>query len=483
MPTSLPASGTAAHVDCLDRARRFTASETWDLDRRFPLVLDRASGAEVWDAGGARYVDFTSCSGAAPLGVGHGPVLEQVFGELLRNGGVLPGPLSVRRVELAERLAELFPVAERSVFFRTGSCATTAAVRLARVHTGARTVLTSGYHGWHDWHLQDRAPMGLPGRDAQTIDFRYDLDLLDELAVAHGPVAAVIVTPEVNFFPDAYARALETAVRRHGALLIVDEVMTGFRYATGGYHAAVGISPDLITLSKGLANGMALSAVSGRAEVMGAVEHTYLGNTYQRESTPFAAALATLDALRDGTALDRMHEVGERLIQGLNSVFERHSTAAWAFSHPTMFDVVFEDSRLGHAFFQQMWSRGYLMQYGGRFMPSAATRDEDVEAAVATADAALTAAQEEMGGRDGKAGHGGKAVRHGKAGRDELAGREETAGCEEVSGRAAADEQTAAVAWPGRRGDLFAAAFKFAEERFVATPGSVAEWFAADPRP
>ncbi|MCX4878165.1 aminotransferase class III-fold pyridoxal phosphate-dependent enzyme [Streptomyces sp. NBC_00847] len=422
----------SGHADALDRARRFTASEKWDLDRRFPLVLDRASGAEVWDVAGNRYVDFTSCSGAAPLGAGHRPVLERVVTELSRSGGILPGPLSALRVELAERLAALFPVAERSFFFRTGSCATTAAVRLARVHSGARTVLTSGYHGWHDWHLQDRAPMGPPDRDPHSLDFRYDLDLLDALATVHGPVAAVIVTPEVNFFPQEYARALQDTVRRHGALLIVDEVMTGLRYATGGYHTAAGLTPDLITLSKGLANGTALSAVAGRAAVMDAVEDTYLGNTYQREVTPFAAALATLDALTDGTALARMREVGAQLIHGLNSVFAHHSTAAWAFAHPTMFDVVFADAELGQAFFQQMWSRGFLMQYGGRFMPSAATADADVDAAVTAADAALAAALAETGTGDTQA---------------------------------------------DRDGELLAAATEFARERFVATPGTVETWF------
>lgn len=436
MPTSMSQSA-GMHADFLDRARRFTASETWDLDRRFPLVLDRASGAQVWDTAGRRYVDFTSCSGAAPLGAGHRPVTDRVVSELSRSGGILPGPLSALRVELAERIAAYFPVAERSVFFRTGSCATTAAVRLARVHTGADTVLTSGYHGWHDWHLQDRTPMGLPGRDPQSVDFRYDLELLDELAAACGPIAAVIVTPEVNFFPEEYARTLEAAVRRHGALLIMDEVMTGFRYAARGYHTAAGLSPDLITLSKGLANGTALSAVAGRAAVLNASEHTYLGNTYQREVTPFAAALATLDALADGTALARMRTVGDRLIRGLNAVFARHSTAAWAFAHPSMFDVLFEDPALGHAFFQQMWGRGFLMQYGGRFMPSAATADEDVDAAVATADTALTVALEETDGRADQPGDRGQ-----------------------------------------RDGGVLAAAIRFAEERFVATPGAIEKWFS-----
>ncbi|XSC42235.1 hypothetical protein ACF1BQ_027550 [Bradyrhizobium sp. RDT10] len=91
-------------------------------------------------------------------------MLAHVTTEMRRTGGILPGPLSVHRVEVAERLAEIFPVAQRSVFIRTGSCATTAAVRLARAHTGVNLVLTSEYHGWHDWHLQDRPAQAGPGQ-------------------------------------------------------------------------------------------------------------------------------------------------------------------------------------------------------------------------------------------------------------------------------------------------------------------------------
>ncbi|KRR08758.1 aminotransferase class III-fold pyridoxal phosphate-dependent enzyme [Bradyrhizobium valentinum] len=264
-----------AQKTALRLALRITASEKWDLNRRFPVVMSRASGAHVWDVNGKQYVDFTSCSGAAPLGAGYEPVLAHVATEMRRTGGILPGPLSVHRVEVAERLAEIFPVAQRSVFFRTGSCATTAAVRLARAHTGVNLLLTSEYHGWHDWHLQDRPAMGLPRRDQDSVEFRYDLDLLEKLASVQR-VAAVIITPEVNFFPAEYHRRLQTLVHQHGALLILDEVMTGFRYALGGYHTAVGLTPDLITLSKGLANGMALSAVAGRADVLNATEKTYL---------------------------------------------------------------------------------------------------------------------------------------------------------------------------------------------------------------
>ncbi|MGY8678302.1 aminotransferase class III-fold pyridoxal phosphate-dependent enzyme [Bradyrhizobium sp. UFLA05-153] len=426
-------TATDRHKSALRRALRITASEKWDLNRRFPVVMSRACGAHVWDVDGRQYVDLTSCSGAAPLGAGYEPVVDHVTAEMRRTGGILPGPLSVHRIEVAERLAEIFPLAQRSIFFRTGSCATTAAVRLARAHTGVNLVLTSGYHGWHDWHLQDRPGMGLPDRDLDSIDFHYDLDLLKRLTKGQ-LVAAVIITPEVNFFPPEYHRELQNIVHRYGALLILDEVMTGFRYGLGGYHTAIDLAPDLITLSKGLANGMALSAVAGHADVLDAAEKTYMGNACQGEISPFAAALSTLEALADGTALERMRQVGEQLMNGLNEIFVRQKVQARAFAWPTMFDVVFANAELGHTFFQEMSSRGFLMQYGGRFMPSAALSDADVRAAIEAAAHALPAALTQV--------------------------------------EATSDDP-----------DPTAAAVRFAGDHFIATADSIRRWFSAPSRP
>ncbi len=403
--TDKPVAADAASL--LARARNVTASDTWDLDRRFPIVMERATGSHVYDAAGSEYIDFTSCSGAAPLGAGHPGVLEQTINEMRRSGGILPGPISTYRVYVAERLAEIFPCAERSIFFRTGSCATTAAARLARIATGRRVLLTSGFHGWHDWHLQYRPQLALANRDPETFDFGYDLGVLNDLAAKHGGVAAVIVTPEVSVYPHEFAREVEAVCRRHGALLVVDEVMTGFRYAWGGYSKAAGIEPDVITLSKGLANGMALSCVSGRGDILKAAERTYLGNTFQRETTPFAAAMATLDAYADGDVLDRIHAAGSRLMAGLDDLFRSAGVDAWTAGVPTMFDMVFADPSLGTSFCQRMWAAGFLMQYGGRFMPSSAVTEEDIESALAAAPPALASAMTdhavavgEPGGRD-----------------------------------------------------------------------------------
>ncbi|WP_051382713.1 aminotransferase class III-fold pyridoxal phosphate-dependent enzyme [Bradyrhizobium sp. Tv2a-2] len=164
-----------------------------------------------------------------------------------------------------------------------------------------------------------------------------------------------------------------------------------------------------------------------------AAEKTYLGNTYQREVTPFAAALSTLEALHDGTVLARIRQVGEQLIDGLNEVFAQQQVKAWAFAWPTMFDVVFADMKLGDAFFQEMWSRGFLMQYGGRFMPSAALSDADVQAAIDAAEQALSTALTRTESRGGAA-------------------------------------------------DRIAAAVRFAGDHFLASPDSIQRWLSAPSR-
>lgn len=193
---------TDTHKSALRRALRVTASEKWDLNRRFPLVMSRASGAHVWDVDGRRYVDLTSCSGAAPLGARYEPVVDHVVSELRRTGGILPGPFSVHRIELAERLAEIFPRAQRSLFFRTGSCATTAAIRLARAHMGTNLALTSGGITVGTTGSCRTVPRwGYPDRDRDSVDFRYDLDLFEKLS-GEQRVAAVIITAEVTSHPN-----------------------------------------------------------------------------------------------------------------------------------------------------------------------------------------------------------------------------------------------------------------------------------------
>jgi glutamate-1-semialdehyde 2,1-aminomutase len=363
----------------LERALGVTSSPRWDLDKRFPLVVDRAEGAHVWDLDGTRYTDLTSCSGAAPLGSGRPEVIEAMIAELSRSGGIAPATVSRTRTDVAELLVAAMPCAERVVFLRTGSCATTAAARAARVSTGRPVLLTAGYHGWHDWQLQYKPDMRVEGRDPATIDFGYDLDVLAGLLREHsGAVAGVFLTPEVNFFPPEFAHSVEELTREHGALFMLDEIILSLRYAAGGYHGHHGLTPDLITMSKGIANGTALSAVLGRAEVLEALEHTYVGNTYQRETTPFAAALASLPIMTDPATLTRVHQIGTTVMDGLNALFDEFDIAAVALRHPAVFHVVFDDVDLGQRCYAGLRRAGFLAEFGGTHMLSHAMSDSNV---------------------------------------------------------------------------------------------------------
>ncbi|GAA3601688.1 hypothetical protein GCM10022223_16800 [Kineosporia mesophila] len=384
--TSTPTTQAPTARNELDRALAITSSRTWDADRRMPLVPDRGQGAHFWDSSGQEYIDLTSCTGAAPLGMGHAPVLDAVIDEMRRSGGVLPGVMSSLRTDVAQDLCSIFPCAQRALFFRTGSCATSGAVRLARVHTGRDLILTSGFHGWHDWQLQYKGTPDVVGRDAGVVDFGYDVERLRTLLEDHpGRVAAVFVTPESTCMPLADLFTMQDLARSHGALFALDEVMTGFRFVNGGLHGALGLTPDLITVSKGLCNGMALSAVLGARSVLEAHEKTYLGNTFMREVAPFAGARVSVDIQRNGATQTIIDHVS-RLVPGINAVLARHGLAARALSAAGIFHVLFEDDDLGQRFYTELRRRGVHAEFGGAHLVSAALTPEDIDQALLAFD-------------------------------------------------------------------------------------------------
>lgn len=170
-------------------------------------------------------------------------------------------------------------------------------------------MLTSGYHGWHDWHLQIFPRLRFP--DAIHFDFGYNLNLLEKQLRSHrDDVACIILTPEPTFFDDDYLREVEQIAKAEGVLLIFDEVVSGFCYGVGGVQAKSGVVPDLATIGKGLANGYGLSAVIGREDVLEARNCTRLVGTYQHEIPPMVAALATTEVFLRERVAERLTTVG-----------------------------------------------------------------------------------------------------------------------------------------------------------------------------
>ncbi len=269
-----------------------------------PHYLVRGSGAEVEDADGNRYLDFTM--GLCPVVLGYADAdVNEAVGRQLAEGTLftLSHPLEI---ELAELLVEVIPCAEMVRYGKSGSDATTGSVRLARAFTGRDRIACCGYHGWRD--------LGVPRQVADlTHTFPYgDVDALAQLLQSRpGGFACVVMEPmAASLPPPGYLGEVKELCRRHGALLIFDEIVTGFRLALGGAQAHFGVTPDLACFGKAMANGFPISVIAGRAEVMRWFEEAFYSHTFAGEAVGLAASLATIRKLRRLRVHDQLWERG-----------------------------------------------------------------------------------------------------------------------------------------------------------------------------
>ncbi len=312
------------------------------VEGAYPVFLAGGSGAYITDVDGNEYLDMLL--GYGPMLLGH--ACEEVDAAVSRRQRAgfclnLPQP---ELVLLAERLAAIVPSAEQSLFFKTGSDATSAAVRLARAHTGRETVLRCGYHGWHDWCLAGD-PGVPPAVTDSIVEFRYnDAGQLRELLQRHrGEVAGIILTPVGHDFdaqiePPAenFLQEVRTLADEHDAVLIFDEVRTGFRLTLGGAQALYGVTPDLTALGKAMSNGYPVSALVGRREVMAAAGRTFISSTYFPNGLSMAAALASLQVLERESVPERVAQAGQRLEAGLRTLVEETGLPVTLSPYPQM---------------------------------------------------------------------------------------------------------------------------------------------------
>jgi glutamate-1-semialdehyde 2,1-aminomutase len=326
----------AASESYLARAERVIplGSQTFSKSRTqfphgvSPYFITRAKGSRVWDLDGNEYIDFISSLCAVTLGYQDPDVTAAVRAQLDDSGVIfsLPHPLEA---EVAEMICAMVPCAELVRFGKNGSDATTGAVRLARAYTGRDRVAVCGYHGWQDWYIGSTARhRGVPQatRDL-THSFPYnDLGALRTLLESRpGEFAAVILEPMNVADPGpGYLAGVRDLTHRHGALLVFDETITGFRYANGGAQQLFGVTPDLATFGKGIANGYPLSAVAGRREVMKLMEEIFFSFTMGGEALSLAAARATLGKLQREPVTERVAATGRRIMAGLAQTIVRH---------------------------------------------------------------------------------------------------------------------------------------------------------------
>ena len=374
-------------------------------DEESPLYMVRGKGSRCWDADGHEYIDYIGAYGPFLLGYSH-PTIDGAACAQLARGSLLSlnHPL---HVEFAERLVAWLPGAEMAAFFKTGSEATTAAVRIARAATGRKSVVRCGYHGWHDWclPLEPFVPGGL-AEQVFELDVAHPESLEALLRDAPAPVAAVIVAPEMVLPAQASVfRELLRISQAHGAVFILDEVKTGLRIKPGSFQEHVGIRPDLTTLSKALGNGWPIAAVVGTRAVMQAGAGLHLSATYHGETASMAAATAMLDFCATHPVAEHVWTLGERLIAGLNASAERHGVPAQAFGEPLppmpFLKFVAPDptlnERLKVRFYREVFARGILFHPRHLWFVSYAHTAEDIARTLAVADRAFELARLELG--------------------------------------------------------------------------------------
>ncbi|MEJ1960883.1 MAG: aminotransferase class III-fold pyridoxal phosphate-dependent enzyme [Gammaproteobacteria bacterium] len=331
-----------------------------------PLVIDKAYGPYVVDADGNRLIDYYL--GMGPMLLGHAPeaVIEAARAQLDR--GILFAGQTEVEFEAAQLVCKLVPCAERVRFGSSGTEVIQAALRLARAATGKQTILKfeGHYHGWLDnvhWSVApSRAACGpvehpnkvsgTPGQDPLSGE-HLDILAWNDLAavegrLARGDVAGVIMEPAMcntSAIPPraGYLEGVRAACTKAGAILIFDEVITGFRLSSAGAQGLFGVVPDLATFGKAIANGFPVAALAGRADLMdlfvtGGVMH---GGTYNAHPVNMAATVATLRVLEKGDVYATIETRGRRLMSGIESILRRHDIPARIQGFPGIFHVAF----------------------------------------------------------------------------------------------------------------------------------------------
>ena len=233
----------------------------------------------------------------------------------------LPGKLEA---EVAELICELVPSAEMVRFGKNGTDATSAAIRLARAYTGKDHVAVCGYHGWQDWYIGSTSRnKGVPKVVSElTHPFPYnDLDFLQTLLESNNEIACVIMEPmNIDFPKTGYLEGVRALTKRHGVLLVFDETITGFRFSSGGAQELFGVTPDLSTFGKGIANGYPLSAIVGKREIMMEMEEIFFSGTFGGELLSLAAAKVVLERHLNGTLCEDLAGIGLKIADGVNSI-------------------------------------------------------------------------------------------------------------------------------------------------------------------
>jgi glutamate-1-semialdehyde 2,1-aminomutase len=336
------------------------------------LVFKRAEGATLVDVDGNEYIDYHAAFGPALLGHNHPAVRRKVI-EALEAFTLLGAGTTELEIQLARKIQQHVPSAEKVLLCNTGSEATYHAIRVARAFTGRKKIIKfqGCYHGFHDSVLRNflsppekvgKLDPGSAGILLEVLEntlvcaFNHLEEVESTLRAHSGQVAAIILEPVAHNMgcvlpKPGFLEGLRELASLHGTVLIFDEVITGFRHHLGGYQKISGITPDLTTLGKSMANGFPIAALAGKAEIMDRFStrsggDTFYAGTFNGNAVGCAAALATIDVLEREPVHQHVFRLGERLRQGLREIHERLGVRATVAGFGSVFLTYFLDGRI-----------------------------------------------------------------------------------------------------------------------------------------
>ena len=321
----------------------FSKGVTQFVEGFAPKYIQSGKGAYTWDVDGNKYLDFIMACHPIILGYADSDVNQAVIQQL--EMGSTFSLMNELEVEVTELLIQTIPCAEMGRFGKNGADATSAGIRIGRAVTGREHVAYCGYHGWHDWYIANTdLNDGVP-RFNQELSHSFEYNNLDSLEKIFqdnpDQIAVVIMEPVTISQPECmrknggcgasecnrqcqqtFLHEVQRMAHHYGALLMFDEVITGFRFAIGGVQELVGVTPDLTAVAKGISNGVPLSAIVGKKEYLGVLDRTFFSFTYGGDCLGLAAASASIPKLLRENVPSHLNMVGERLKTGLNLIFQ-----------------------------------------------------------------------------------------------------------------------------------------------------------------
>jgi len=384
------------------------------LPDQWPAFYRKAKGVEVWDLDNNHYIDMSIMGvGACPLGYADNDVNEAVKQSI--DQGSMCSLNCPEEVELAEKLCNLHPWADKVRYARGGGEAMAIAVRIARTFTGRDRVAFCGYHGWSDWYLAANLadgknldgqllpglqPAGVPrGLSGTALPFQYNyIEELEQIVSSHGDeLAAIVMEPIRDHEPEpGFLNRVQDLARESGAVFIIDEVSAGFRLITGGAHLLYGIKPDIAVFAKAISNGYPMGAIIGNSEVMEAAQDTFISSTYWTERVGPTAALATIEKYERCNVPDHLIKTGAAIQKGwISAVTEETELDIEVGGIPPLshFSIPGDQGLAAQTLFTQiMLEKGFLA--GKSFYASYAHKEKHIDAYIdASVDAFRTIAE------------------------------------------------------------------------------------------